>query len=339
MLWIKRNLFLAIGGLVALLLLGAGVYYFWNARAKNQQLEEQIGATTTALNNLYNSPIFPSQTNIDAAKRETDKVRSAVDQLQKFFVAIPAEKVTNVAFRAYRDNTLAELQRAAEQARTTLPGKTYAFSFETQRTKVEFKEGTFPGIPQQMAEVKALARILFDAHVDPLVNLRRAKVSRDDEESVSVSDYHQLKIETNSIQGAASSVIRSPYEVTFHALTSDLATVLQGLAASPHGFVVKAIHVEPAPEPVVNLGPGQNPRGPQPQPNPPPRVSQPQPPPNQPVRPPPGPVAGQPVPAVRPPPAATPTAVRPGPSDKPMVLLREKRLKVTLLIYAIRAVK
>ena len=69
MLWIKRNLFLAIGGLMALLLLGAGIYYFWSARAKNQQLEEEIGATISTLNNLYNSPTFPSQTNIDAAKR------------------------------------------------------------------------------------------------------------------------------------------------------------------------------------------------------------------------------------------------------------------------------
>src|SRR5690349_11293590 len=245
MLWFKRNLFLAIGGLVALLLLGAGVYYFWSARAKNQQRDEEIGAAISTLNNLYNSPTFPSQTNIDAAKRETDKLRAAVDQLQKFFVAVPAEKVTNVAFRSYRDNTLAELQRAAEQARTTLPGKSYAFSFETQRTKVEFKAGTFPAIPQQMAEVKALAGILFDAHVDPLVNLRRARVSQDDDESVTISDYlPQLKIETNSIQGASGHVVRSPYEVTFHALSGDLALVMQGLASSPHGFVVKAIYAE-----------------------------------------------------------------------------------------------
>ena len=329
MLWIKRNLFLAIGGLVALLLLGAGVYYFLSARAKSQEREEEIGAAVAALTSLYNSAVFPSQTNIDSAKRESDKLRSVVEQLQKFFVAVPAEKVTNVAFRAYRDNTLAELQREAELARTTLPGKSYAFSFEAQRTKVEFKEGTFPAIPQQMAEVKALSRILFDAHVDPLINLRRARVSRDDEESVAVSDYHQLKIETNSIQGAASSTIRSPYEVTFHALSSDVAAVLQGLAASPHGFVVKAMHVEPAPEPVVNVGPGR-----QPQPNQPAPRFQPPPAGNPPVRPPPGPVAGQPV---RPPPAA---AVRSAaPSDKPIVLLREKRLKVTLLIYAIRTVK
>jgi hypothetical protein len=326
MLWIKRNLFLAAGGTIALLLLGAGIYYFLNAQGRNQKLEDEIGATTNTLNNLYNSPTFPSQTNIDAAKRETDKLRATVDQFQKFFVAVPAEKVTNVAFRAYRDNTLAELQRAAEQARTTLPGKSYAFSFETQRTKVEFKEGTFPGIPQQMAEVKALARILFDAHVDPLVNLRRARVSRDDDESVSVGDYHQLKIETNSIQGAASSIIRSPYEVTFHCLSGDLAAVLQGLAASPHGFVVKAVQVEPAPEPAANVGPGQIIRQPQVRPIPAPA---PAPAPGQPAAPPPrapppgGPVAGR--------PAAAP--------DKPVVLLREKRLKVTLLIYAIRTAK
>lgn len=343
MLWIKRNLFLAAGGTVALLLLGAGIYYFLNARGRNQRLEDEIGATIATLNNLYSSAVFPSQTNIDAAKRETDRLRTTIEQFQKFFVAVPAEKVTNVAFRAYRDNTLAELQRAAEQARTTLPGKSYAFSFETQRTKVEFKEGSFPAIPQQMAEVKALAKILFDAHVDPLVNLRRARVSRDDEESVSTSDYLQLKIETNSIQGAASSIVRSPYEVTFHALSSELAAVLQGLAASPHGFVVKAVQVEPAPEPVLNVGPGGIPR--QPQPQQPTTRPMPLPGPGQvpPVRPPPGGPGAVGAPGtVRPIPPATgvPGAIRPAAAaDKAVVLLREKRLKVTLLIYAIRTAK
>src|SRR5207247_303925 len=144
----------------------------------------------------------------------------------------------------YRDNTLDELHRLADQARTTLPSKTYAFSFQTQKDKTDFKEGTFPAIPQQMAEVKALCKILFDAHVDPLVNLRRSRVSKDDEESTAASDYHSLKIETNT----AVETVTSPYEVSFNCLSSDLAVAMQGFLASPHGFVVKAMHVEPAVE-------------------------------------------------------------------------------------------
>ena len=304
MLWIKRNLFLAIGGLVALLLLGVGIFLLLGAKSRSETLESEIGEMKSMLDSLYGSPVFPGQTNIDIAKVETKKLDAVVAQMRKLFEPVPAEKVTGLAFRSYRDNTLAELHRMAEQARTTLPGKGYAFSFETQRTKVDFKDGTFPAIPEQMAEVRALCKILFDAHVDPLVNIRRSKVSKDDEESNAASDYHLLKVETN----AATGTVQSPYELVFNCLSSDLAVAMQGFLSSRHGFVVKGVHVEPVVEAVGPNAPGPG---------------------NQPNRPP---TRGQPLPAVAP-------ASRPGPGDKPNILLKERRLKVTLLVYAIRAAK
>jgi hypothetical protein len=339
MLWIKRNLFLALGGVVALGLLGYGVFLFLGAQSRNAEYEEKINQAVSTLNNINNAQVTPSATNIDLTKGETVKLHKALEQMQWFFTAVPAEKVTGLAFRSYRDNTLAELHRLAEQARITLPSKAYAFSFETQKAKVDFKDGTFPAIPQQMAEVRALCRILFDAHVDPLVNLRRAKVSKDDEESNVATDYLILKVETN----AAAGTVTSPYEVTFHCLSTELATVIQGFLASTNGFVVKSVYVEPAVEIAAAgaPGPGQPPPpnvAPDPRPRPPNRPP-PQPPgaggvPRPPV---PG-VPGAPVPAL---PAPFPAAVKPAAAggDRPVILLKERRLRVTLLVYAIRALK
>lgn len=323
MLWIKRNLFLAVGGVVALLLLGGGVFYFLSAERRKKSIVEEFEANKAELSRLQAQKPYPSPDNIKIAKDEADKLRAAAGQLHRFFSPVPAEKVTGIAFRAYRDNTLAELQRMAEQAKTTLPGRNYAFSFETQKPKTDFKDGTFPAIPEQMAEVKALCRVLFDAHVDPLVNVRRARVSKDDEESNAASDYLALRIETN----AAIGTVTSPYELTFGCLSSDLASVLQGLGASPHGFIVKAIHVEPMALAAAAIPPGgANP--------PPPPVN-----PNQPR---PRPVPGQPPAAGRlapPAAAAPPPAAKPGAGDRPIVLLKESRLKVTLLIYVIKTAK
>lgn len=323
MLWIKRNLFLAVGGLVALLLLGGGIFYFLSAERRKKSIVEEFESNKAELDRLQAQKPFPSPDNIKRAKDEAEKLRGAAGQLHRFFTPVPAEKVTGVAFLSYRDNTLAELQRMADQAKTTLPGRNYSFSFETQKPKTSFKEGTFPAIPEQMAEVKALCKVLFDAHVDPLVNIRRARVSKDDDESNAASDYLALKIETN----AATGTVTSPYELTYGCLSSDLALVLQGLGASTHGFIVKAIHVEPMAQAAANA-PGVNPPvGP----------NQPQPPgPNQP-RPPrsprgPAPGAGK----VLPP---GPAATKPGAGDRPILLLKESRLKVTLLIYVIKTVK
>ena len=311
MLWIKRNLFLAVGGLVAVLLLAGGVYYFISAQQRSKSIEEELEGNKAELNRLQGQVPYPSQSNIEIAKKEAEKLRAAVNQLHRYFTPVPAEKVTGIEFRRYLDRTLAELQESARGAKTALPSAGYAFSFETQKPKTSYREGTFPAVPEQVAEVRALSRILFDAHVDPLINIRRARVSRDDEESSANSDYLSLKIETN----AATGTVNSPYEVTFGCLSSELAAVLEGLAASPHGFIVKAIQVDPTVESGTNSPAMTQPGG-----------------------------AGRPpvrrvAPGVQPAPGAAASGARPGPADKAVFLLKEKRLKVTLLIYAIKAVK
>lgn len=318
MLWIKRNLFLAIGGLLAAALLAGGLFYFFKARSTNSELDEQLNQTRHSLEELYKKDPFPSQTNIARAKEATAQLQAALAAARKFFAPVPAEKVTGLAFRTYRDNTLAELQRLAEQSHVTLPSPDYSFSFAVVKNRFEFGEGTFPAVPEQMAEVRALCKILFDAHVDPLVSVRRAKVSADDREaSANVTDYVSIPVTTNDQAQA----VFSPYEFTFHGLSSELALVLEALNKSPYGFLVKAVHVEPVPEtPIV---PGAIPAGGQPSPN------QPIPPGNRGFR-------GMrtrgnvPVPPLARPPVA---------GDKPVTLLKERRLRITVLIYAVRGAK
>jgi len=318
MLWIKRNLFLAVGGLVALLLLAGGVYYFISAQQRSKSIEEELEGNKAELNRLQGQTPYPSQSNIEIAKKEADKLRAAVNQLHRFFTPVRAEKMTGIEFRRYLDRTLAELQESAKSAKTGLPSAGYAFSFETQKPKTSYSEGTFPMVPEQVAEVKAITRILFDAHVDPLINVRRARVSKDDEESSASSDYLALKIETNATTGT----VNSPYELTFGCLSSELAAVLEGLAASPHGFIVKAIQVEPTIESGTNSLAMTQPGG----------VGQPT---TRRLGP-----GGQPVPGQRPPSGTAPAGgLKAGTADKPVFLLKERRLKVTLLTYAIKAVK
>ena len=52
MLWIKRNLFLAVGGLVALLLLGGGVFYFLSAEQRKKSIMEEFEANKAELGRL-----------------------------------------------------------------------------------------------------------------------------------------------------------------------------------------------------------------------------------------------------------------------------------------------
>lgn len=162
MLWFKRNLLLAVTGLVAIALLVGGGLYVSSGLGKNKQLSDEVEGTRTRLNNIYNSPDpFPHATNISAAKAEAAKLNAAVARTKKHFTAVSAEKVDVRAFRLLRDKTIDELRDLATQSKTRLPSASYAFSFETQKLRTDFGPGTFPVVPEQMMEVKALCAILF----------------------------------------------------------------------------------------------------------------------------------------------------------------------------------
>ena len=49
--------------------------------------------------------------------------------------------------------------------------------------------------------------------------------------------------------------VLTPYQVTFRGFSPEIARVLDGFAASPHGFIVKTISVQPA-----GVRPGRTPR-------------------------------------------------------------------------------
>src|SRR5687768_2681782 len=114
MLWIKRNLFLALGGLVALLLLGFGVFYFWTNRQKNKEIEAKLEENKNTLTRLINQKPYPSRTNINLARQEVQRARDAIAQARMFFQPVPFIPVKDEAFKTLLDNTIYELQRKAD---------------------------------------------------------------------------------------------------------------------------------------------------------------------------------------------------------------------------------
>lgn len=325
MLWLKRNLFLAVTGLVALILLGGGILFVMAGRSRNVALDEEVEATRGKLNNIYNKDPFPHGTNIDAARKEIARLRGEVQKLTKHFTAVPVEKVDTREFLTLRDRTLSDLRDAAQKAGVALPPSTpapYAFSFDVQRAKNSFGPGTFPVVPQQMMEVKQLCAALYDARVSRILNIRRARASADDNApGAPVQDYTPgVGIVT------VSQAVTHPYEVTFTCFSAEIGQVLTSLGRSPHGFVVKAMQVEPETLHADAGGIGMQGALPPPAGQPvPPRFG----------RPPPG--RGPGAPAPRAPGIAPVPPGRPGAaSDRPVVLLKEQRLRVTLLVYVVK---
>jgi hypothetical protein len=178
--WIKRHLILVVGGVVAVALLGVGTWYLMGNIGKDKEVSEQLGSQTNALETLYKKDPFPHRTNIDAGKREMARVRSVIKDVRQSFTPVSYENVKDMAFKTLLDNTIDQLHRRAEKASVEVPSKTYAFSFEAQKKALKFSSTAFPGIAVQLAEVKTICDILFDAKINRLLSIRRARVSGDD---------------------------------------------------------------------------------------------------------------------------------------------------------------
>ena len=263
MLWIRRNLVLVIFGVIALGLLGWSVMYFLGNRAANKKFEEDLQAAQTQLEQLHAKKPFPSQTNIDLAKADVARVRQSINAAKQYFAPVPFEKVADKDFTALLQNTLFDLQRRAQQLGIELPEKDYAFSFKAQKNALTFAPGSFPTLPEQLAEIKAISDVIFEAKVNRVTKIKRMRVTTDD--PAGSEDYHAYVTSTNTATGTVS----NPYEFTVHSFSGDLAKVLEGLYKSTHGFIVKSVKVEPAPE--APQAPGlRQPTVVQPPPQPPP---------------------------------------------------------------------
>lgn len=311
MLWLKRNLLLAAGGLIAILLLGFGLYYFWTNRQNNKKIEAQLEENKTTFGGLINKDPYPSPTNIARAKQEVQRAREAITNARAYFQPVPFEPVTDQAFKAVLDNSIFDLHKKAEAASVILPSKTYAFTFEHQKRQLQFPPEAFPALPQQLAEIKLICELFFDAGINKLITVRRARLYA--EEPLSQVDHHEMKPEVDEPMGMGS----NPYEVVFHAFSTDLATALQSFYKSTNGLLVKAIAVEvaaaEAPQPGVNPPAAQIPR---------PVVAPPAP----------APTAPRPLP-----PRTAPGATAPAkPPEGLKTVLNERLLKITMVLEVLR---
>ena len=180
--------------------------------------------------------------NIKAAKEQEGQVRDWTRQAAGYFQPIApipntgTNAVSSEAFAAALRRTIDQLQHEAEAASVTLPPR-YNFSFEAQRSRVNFSSGSLGALAAQFGEVKTISEILFAARVNSLDGIQRVRVS-DDDANGPQADYFDSRSVTNNL------AVLTPYQITFRSFSPEIAQVLAGFASSPHGFIVKSINVQ-----------------------------------------------------------------------------------------------
>lgn len=254
MAWIKRNLFFFISGLVALGLLGAAGYYNYTSWSRNSEKFDKLSEIYSTLKDLSSPDKWPGDgpTNKTFQARDQDtQLKAWLDQARAYFQPIdpiplstPSDPVTSRTFASALTHAIDTLQREATNANVGLPpadaqGAPYAFSFQAESSLVQFSPGSLDGLAAELGEVKTITEILYAAGINNLDKIQRPPVSADDAAG-SPSDFTAKQGVTNGL------AIITPYEITFRSFSPEIAQVFAGFAASPHGFVIKTINVQPA---------------------------------------------------------------------------------------------
>lgn len=256
--WIKRNLVFVIGAVVALVLMALAGYYSYSGWSNNAAQLDEITKAYEELNTLYASKPAPGDgkkvDNIKLAKEQQKEAQEFIQKLAGQLQPIPSippmpAGATNIASRDYSSalqETIALLQKEAANSSVILPPK-YKFSFEKQAGLVTFAPGSVEPLAVQLGEVKAICDILNTAKINSLDGIRRERVAGSpDDQTGPATDYLSSPSITNEL------AILTPYEISFRSFSPELADVLAGFTQSKFGFIVKAVNVEPAQTPVLD---------------------------------------------------------------------------------------
>ena len=243
MAWLKRNLLLVVGALVALALLGAASVFLFTNLQKDSDVTGQLNGATEEYKRLMSRDPHPGTDKVDnvkAAKIEQERMRKFLADAKKFFVPAPTPaKLDTAGFKNYLENSIFELNRDAERAGVALPSK-YSFTFDGQRPKMQFSAGSLEPLAAEIADIKVICRVLFDSKIHSLNGIRRVSVATDDNEGS--ANFLPKSMDTNALTGA----VVVPYEVSFQGFSSEIAEVLNGFARSPHCFVVRYVSIDRA---------------------------------------------------------------------------------------------
>jgi hypothetical protein len=136
---------------------------------------------------------------------------------------------------------VAQLNASAKKAGVILPPQFY-YGFQGQANQLNFSLAGMRTMSHQMAEIQKFCEILFDAKINRLESVARARAGVDDDNpAISGAELTDESIRTNRLGTVY------PYRLTFRCFSGELASVLEGFANSPHGFLVKAVEVESVP--------------------------------------------------------------------------------------------
>ncbi len=243
--WFKKNPFLGILGVSALLLAAGGSALLLWAQSAMAKEREAFFANTSQLNALQAARPFPNAENLEAAEAELAHAREILAGLATTVAAQSAPLDENLTPQRFQDDLNARvtaLAATAAEAGVTLPENFY-LGFEQYRAQLPAVSAA-PALGQQLASIAEAVSLLITARVSAISALDRAP----------------LPDETGDGTGASSELHLAPFQLSFVTDQSGFRSALTALTTAQPVLLLKLLQVansQPSSPPKGEL-PGQD---------------------------------------------------------------------------------
>jgi hypothetical protein len=246
--WIKQNIVLVASLVVSLVLIGGAGYYFYSKIGEEGALKAELATAQATYDDYLGKSPFPSLENFELLKQQQTNLLALRARTEKQFPVLMLDsKIRSADFTAMLAGAVDELKAAAQAANVNLPTNNTLFAFTAQRGMLQFDTNSLPLLALQLGDVKTLCNILFDSKVYELFAVKRASLPGDSGAKMSYpQDY--LPAARTLATNALTKAVSFPYEVAFKGVSAELAAVLEKMAKSPAGILVKAVTVVPIEE-------------------------------------------------------------------------------------------
>ncbi|MHB9007732.1 MAG: hypothetical protein ACYDC1_12450 [Limisphaerales bacterium] len=246
----KQHLLLVLGGVATLVLLAFSSYFLFNTMQKEAGVTIALADQSTELDRLLRLDPQPTPANIEVVQNHEKELMAFVEKAQRTFV--PLAYPTNLdsgQFKLQLLTTVDELTRHAQRSGVKMHAG-YAFTFSGQKTLMTFDSKNIEPLSKALTEIAEVVQVLFDSRILSLDGIRRITIASQDTPSPDATagqaEFWTRKTATNDLAYLV------PYEFTFHCFTPELLTVLQGLAANRHCFLIKSLTVDTTPSSLLS---------------------------------------------------------------------------------------
>ncbi len=240
MIFLKRNLFWVLSGLISAGMLTAAVMFSSGAKEKRDTALADLGQYTNVVNRLATAKPYPSRETIEKINRDTGAVQAFTTNAEALFEYERPRPMPGQQFKVYLINSLVKLQNDATNYNVSLP-QNFNFTFRHLLPMPNLLPYSIEPLAVQLRDIQEIAQILFESRVHSIDSFAREPAyAREPGGPVLMYD---MGTRTNLTTENAI-FTSTPYKFSFRGFTTELTEVLNRFARAKRFYIVKKIEVQ-----------------------------------------------------------------------------------------------